>query len=169
MLKSDAKVAATIIFAATINSAPTVKISCWESLAVNTHATLAYMPSTSAPMTMTRNPEVMPIVTPTVIANVSATVHDIVSGVVSVVTTTAVTLSKTESGGKPTDMEGDFPDFDYNDGARDDPFTPVYTTTTPTPIIPADKNDAPWAWMYNPSELSLVAFIMLLGNLDSYL
>ncbi len=136
---------------------------------MNTHATLAYMPSTSAPRTMTRDPEVMSIVTPTVIANVSATMHDIVSGVVSVVTTTAVTLSKTESGGKPTDLERDFPDFDYNYGARDDPFTPVYTTTTPTPIIPANKNDAPWAWMYNPSELSLVAFIMLLGNLDNYL
>ncbi len=131
-----------------------------ESLAVSTHATMAYMPSTSAPMTMTRDPEVTPIVTPTVIANVSATVRDIVSGVVSVVTTTAVTLSKTESGGKLTDLDEDFPEFDYNYGARDDPCTP---------IIPTDKNDAPWAWMYNPSELSLVAFIMLLGNLDSYL
>jgi hypothetical protein len=118
-------------------------------------------------MTMTRDPEVMPIVTPTVIANVSATVRDIMSGVVSVATTTVVTLSKTESGNKSTDLGEDFPDFDYNYGARDDPFTPVYTTTTPAPIIPADKNDAPWAWMYNPSELSLVAFIMLLGNLDS--
>jgi hypothetical protein len=136
---------------------------------VSTHATLAYMPSTSAPLTLTRDPEVTPIVIPTVIANVSPTVRDIVSGVVSVVTTTAVMLSKTESGGNPTDLEKDFPDFDYNYGARDDPFTPVYTTTTPTPIIPADKNDTPWAWMYNPSELSLVAFIMLLGNLDSYL
>jgi hypothetical protein len=140
-----------------------------ESLAVNTHATLAYMPSTSVPMTMTRDTEITLIVTPTVIANVSATVRDIVSGVVSVVTTTAVTLSKTELGGKLTGLEEDFPDFDYNYGARDDPFMPVYTTTTPAPIIPADKNDAPWAWMYNPSELSLVAFIMLLGNLDSYL
>ncbi len=136
---------------------------------MSTHATVSYMPSTSAPVTMTRDPEVMPIATPMVIANVSATLHDIVSGVVSVATTTVMTLSKTESSGKPTDLGEDFPDFDYNYGARDDPFTPVYTTTTPAPIIPADKDDAPWAWMYNPSELSLVAFIMLLGNLDSYL
>ena len=134
---------------------------------MSTHATLAYMPSTPAPMTMTRDPEVTPIVTPTVIANVSATVRDVMSGIVSVATTTVVTLSKTESGNKSTDLGEDFPDFDYNYGACDDPFTPVYTTTTPAPIIPAGKDDAPWAWMYNPSELSLVAFIMLLGNLDS--
>ncbi len=136
---------------------------------MSTHATVSYMSSTSAPVTMTHDPEVTSTVTPTVVANVSATMHDIISGIVSVATTTVVTLSKTESSGKPTDLGEDFPDFDYNYRARDDPFTPVYTTTTPAPIIPAGKDDAPWAWMYNPSELSLVAFIMLLGNLDSYL
>jgi len=100
----------------------------------------------------------------TVVENVTTTVRDVVTALVNVTTTTQPDTSFMFT---PVMAEitttTEFPDFEDNFG--DDPFTPNYTSTTPAPLVPGTKSDATWEWLNDPSDLSMMAVIMLMGEL----